>query len=388
MRANVTWRRRRRGVMALCRSGAVIEVRGAGYGAGERVRVSRPLIAGREGDGMLRPVHVAVLGGGSWGTTVASLAAANATSMLWSRDPQTAAEVNEHHRNQRYLGDLDLHPELRGTTSLEEAVYDADIIVVGVPSHAVRQTLVAVAPLLRHWVPIVSLTKGLEQGTRLRMTEVIEQELPGHPAGRAGRTEPGARGAGRIRRRSGHRDARRARRHVAAAGVLEPPVPGVHQPRCHRLRAGRRAQERRRHRRRHGRGVGPGRQHQGDGADPRPGRDHPARRGDGRRPAHLPRADRVGRPDGDVHQPAQPQPHRGRRAGQGSHHRRDHHRHAHGRRGRQDQSGSWSSWPASTSVESPIACEVDAVVHDGRTPLDSFAGLGRVPPSSEFDGTA
>jgi glycerol-3-phosphate dehydrogenase (NAD(P)+) len=132
---------------------------------------------------MVRPVHVAVLGGGSWGTTVASLAAANATTLLWSRDPQTATDINEQHRNPRYLGNLDLHPDLRGTTSLEEAVYDADVIVVGVPSHAVRQTLVSVAPLLRHWVPIVSLTKGLEQGTRLRMTEVIEQELPGHPAG-------------------------------------------------------------------------------------------------------------------------------------------------------------------------------------------------------------
>lgn len=132
---------------------------------------------------MLRPVHVAVLGGGSWGTTVASLAASNATTLLWSRDPQTAADINEQHRNPRYLGELNLHPELRGTTSVEEAAYDADVIVIGVPSHAVRETLRAVAPLIRHWVPIVSLTKGLEQGTRLRMTEVIEQELPGHPAG-------------------------------------------------------------------------------------------------------------------------------------------------------------------------------------------------------------
>lgn len=132
---------------------------------------------------MMRPVHVAVLGGGSWGTTVASLAAPNATTLLWSRDPDTAADVNERNRNTQYLGDMALHPQLRGTTSMEEAVYDADVVVVAVPSHAVRQTLQAVAPLLRHWVPIVSLTKGLEQGTRLRMTEVIEQELPGHPAG-------------------------------------------------------------------------------------------------------------------------------------------------------------------------------------------------------------
>jgi len=130
-----------------------------------------------------RPVHVAVLGGGSWGTTVASLAAANAQTVLWTRDPQTAADVNERGRNLRYLPDYDLHPALRATASLDEAVFDADVIVMGVPSHAVRATLAEVRPLIRHWVPIVSLTKGLEQGTHLRMTEVIEQELPGHPAG-------------------------------------------------------------------------------------------------------------------------------------------------------------------------------------------------------------
>jgi glycerol-3-phosphate dehydrogenase (NAD(P)+) len=130
-----------------------------------------------------RPVHVAVLGGGSWGTTVASIAAANAEVTLWARDDQTVSDVNERHCNSRYLGDLLLHPGLRATTSLADAVYDADVIVVGVPSHAVRNLLIEIAPLIRHWVPIVSLTKGLEQGTRLRMTEVIEQELPGHPAG-------------------------------------------------------------------------------------------------------------------------------------------------------------------------------------------------------------
>jgi glycerol-3-phosphate dehydrogenase (NAD(P)+) len=128
-------------------------------------------------------VHVAVLGGGSWGTTVASLAAAHATSVLWARDGATVDDVNQRHRNARYLGEAELHPELRATASLEDAVYDADVIVLGVPSHAVRDTLRAVAPHMRHWVPIVSLTKGLEQGTHLRMTEVVQQELPGHPAG-------------------------------------------------------------------------------------------------------------------------------------------------------------------------------------------------------------
>lgn len=132
---------------------------------------------------MTRPVRVSVLGGGSWGTTVASIAAGNAETVLWARDPETVADVNERSRNTRYLGDLELHPALTATSDLERAVWDADVVVLGVPSHAVRATLRDIDPLLRHWVPIVSLTKGLEQGSRLRMTEVIEQELPGRPAG-------------------------------------------------------------------------------------------------------------------------------------------------------------------------------------------------------------
>ncbi|MCU1639953.1 MAG: Glycerol-3-phosphate dehydrogenase [Nocardia sp.] len=66
---------------------------------------------------------------------------------------------------------------------LEEAVAEADVIVVGVPSHGFRQALESAAPFVRPWVPIVSLVKGLEQDTDLRMTEIVGELLPGHPAG-------------------------------------------------------------------------------------------------------------------------------------------------------------------------------------------------------------
>jgi glycerol-3-phosphate dehydrogenase (NAD(P)+) len=132
---------------------------------------------------MSRPIQVTVLGAGSWGTTVASLAAGHARTVLWARSDETAREVRQEHRNSRYLPDLDLHPELRATSSLTEAIGDADVLVVGVPSHGLRAVLLEAAPLVRPWIPILSLTKGLEQGTRLRPTEVIEEVLPGHPAG-------------------------------------------------------------------------------------------------------------------------------------------------------------------------------------------------------------
>jgi glycerol-3-phosphate dehydrogenase (NAD(P)+) len=128
-------------------------------------------------------IRVAVIGGGSWGTTVAHLCAKNVPTTLWARREEVAAEVRDHHRNSAYLQGFDLTPSLHATASLEDAVRSADLLVMGVPSHGMRDTARELAPWLRPWVPIVSLSKGLEQGTRLRMTEVLSQELPGHPCG-------------------------------------------------------------------------------------------------------------------------------------------------------------------------------------------------------------
>ena len=132
---------------------------------------------------MTRPIRIAVLGAGSWGTTVASLAARNAETVIWARRADAAEQISREHRNDGYLKGLSLHPQLRATTDLEEAVRDCDVLVVGVPSHSFRATLQAAAPALRPWVPVLSLAKGIEQGSQQRMTEIIHAELPGHPAG-------------------------------------------------------------------------------------------------------------------------------------------------------------------------------------------------------------
>jgi glycerol-3-phosphate dehydrogenase (NAD(P)+) len=130
-----------------------------------------------------RQKSVAVIGGGSWGTTVASLAARNVPTILWSRRPEVAEEIERDHVNSDYLPGEELHPELRATCDLQQAVAQADVLVMAVPSHGFRDVLAQAAPDLRAWIPIVSLTKGLEPGTHYRMTEVIEELLPGHPAG-------------------------------------------------------------------------------------------------------------------------------------------------------------------------------------------------------------
>jgi len=127
-------------------------------------------------------IQVAVIGGGSWGTTVAHLAAHQVPTTLWTRRPEQADEINAHHTNERYLSGLTLNPQLRATADLAEAVGQADVVVMGVPSQGFRSALEKVAEHVRAWVPVLSLTKGLEQGTQLRMTQVINQTLPGHPA--------------------------------------------------------------------------------------------------------------------------------------------------------------------------------------------------------------
>ncbi|QBJ96247.1 NAD(P)H-dependent glycerol-3-phosphate dehydrogenase [Rhodococcus sp. ABRD24] len=132
---------------------------------------------------MARPVRVVVLGSGSWGTTVAGLASHNTPTLLWSRNPETADEINTEHRNSRYLGDRPLPKDLRATSDIVEAANEADVLVVGVPSHAIRSTLAEISNEVRAWVPVLSLAKGLEPGTRQRPTEVISECLPGHPVG-------------------------------------------------------------------------------------------------------------------------------------------------------------------------------------------------------------
>jgi len=128
-------------------------------------------------------MNVAVIGAGSWGTTVASLAARNGSTVLWARRPEVAREIAEQHSNERYLPGFTLPNELSATSDIEEAVRTADVLVLAIPSHGFRAVLNELAPYVRPWIPILSLTKGLEQESLLRMTQIVEQLLPGHPAG-------------------------------------------------------------------------------------------------------------------------------------------------------------------------------------------------------------
>ncbi len=121
----------------------------------------------------MRRSKIAVLGGGSWGTTTASVISRQCDTVLWARDAQIVDEINQHHTNSRYLAGATLHPKLTATSALKIAVESADAVLIAVPSSHFREVLVNALPDMPRDIPVISLSKGLEKGSRMRMTEII-----------------------------------------------------------------------------------------------------------------------------------------------------------------------------------------------------------------------
>ena len=216
-------------------------------------------------------MRIVVLGAGSWGTTVASLVVGRHPTVLWARKPEVADEINEQHTNSTYLAGCALPPKLTATDDIEKAVAQAELLIVGVPSHGFRETLLAAKTTIHPWIPVVSLTKGLERDSLLRMTEVIKDVLPGHPA--AALTGPniareimGGQAAASVIATEDLAGRRRAPAHPPAWAAAD-----LHEPRRHRLRARRCTEERRRPGLRHGSGSVGGGQHARRGDDARAG---------------------------------------------------------------------------------------------------------------------
>jgi glycerol-3-phosphate dehydrogenase (NAD(P)+) len=101
--------------------------------------------------------------------------------LIWARNSEVAEEIQHQHTNERYLPGFTLARRLKATHDMEQAVSHAELLVIGVPTGGVRTTMQAVTRWIHPWIPIVSLAKGFEQDTLLRMTQVIAQEAPDHP---------------------------------------------------------------------------------------------------------------------------------------------------------------------------------------------------------------
>jgi glycerol-3-phosphate dehydrogenase (NAD(P)+) len=127
--------------------------------------------------------RVAVIGAGSWGTAVAGLVGASHPTTLWVRSPELASSIERTRENDTYLSGVRLPDGLTATSSLEEAVAGAAVVFMAVPSHGFRAVLEDLTPFVSGIEAMVSLSKGIENGTNLRMSEVIAEVLPGVPAG-------------------------------------------------------------------------------------------------------------------------------------------------------------------------------------------------------------
>jgi len=123
--------------------------------------------------------RIGVLGSGSWGTALAvHLANTGHEVQLWARDAAVSSALAASRENATYLPTIGLPAALTPTSDLRAAVEDAQFIVMAVPSHGVRAVARAANPLLPGACTIVSATKGLEEGSLLRMSQVLREELP------------------------------------------------------------------------------------------------------------------------------------------------------------------------------------------------------------------
>lgn len=123
--------------------------------------------------------QVGVIGSGSWGTALSIVLADNGIDVeLWARNEDVAREINEQHTNSVYLPDRLLPESIHSTTSLEQAVKGKSVILLAVPSHAIRSVAAEISSYLDPQALIIHAAKGLELDSLKRMSEVLKEELP------------------------------------------------------------------------------------------------------------------------------------------------------------------------------------------------------------------
>ncbi len=123
-------------------------------------------------------MRIAVIGAGSWGTAVSWLLGGKGHDVsLWAREPEIADGINAEHRNPMYLPDVVLAPNVTASPDFEKALFGAEAVVMVTPSIGVRETALGMNPYLGTNVPVVILSKGVEGGSNLLMTEVLTDVL-------------------------------------------------------------------------------------------------------------------------------------------------------------------------------------------------------------------
>jgi len=128
-------------------------------------------------------LKIAVIGAGSWGTTLANLLAKKGPDVsLWAYEPEVAEGINRFHENELFLPGISLNPKLRAFTDLDSCVSGSEVLVMVCPSHFMRSLLGRMVESISRETIIISASKGLETGTFLRMSEVVCEVFPSEAA--------------------------------------------------------------------------------------------------------------------------------------------------------------------------------------------------------------
>jgi glycerol-3-phosphate dehydrogenase (NAD(P)+) len=123
--------------------------------------------------------RIVVLGAGSWGTALSLVLADNGHEVrLWGHNEAHIQEINKTHKNEKYLPGIVLPESIFGYFSLEESMQDVDTIILAVPTKAIREVLQQILLFRKDPITVVHVSKGIEPDTLLRISEIIEQELP------------------------------------------------------------------------------------------------------------------------------------------------------------------------------------------------------------------
>ena len=121
---------------------------------------------------------IAVIGAGSWGTTLANhLALKGLRVNLWVREDHVFEQIKNERINKVFLPGMKLVPQLKPVGSYEEALHERDLVLLVVPSHVYREVLQGLKPHLREGIPLMSATKGIENKTLMLMSQVAEDVL-------------------------------------------------------------------------------------------------------------------------------------------------------------------------------------------------------------------
>ncbi|MBU3154683.1 NAD(P)H-dependent glycerol-3-phosphate dehydrogenase [Clostridium estertheticum] len=127
-------------------------------------------------------LKVAFLGGGSFGTALSIMLAKKGTSVnIWDRKLSVINDINIKRENIKYLPNITVPSGITAFIDIEEVINDTDIIVLSVPSHVIRNICKMITPYLKQNQIIVSIAKGIEEGSLKRISEVIEEEIPSNP---------------------------------------------------------------------------------------------------------------------------------------------------------------------------------------------------------------